>query len=278
MEEATLTLKQELARAEQAERDWKKLGGQAEGAGAELARRVPQVAAARAHEASMRAAVAKAELDLERTRIVAPYDGRVLDRQADVGFFAAPGTPLGELYSTGIFEVTLPLAPDQFAQLAITLGFDAARQGVEGPPVALAGMFGGTLHDWQGTVARTGGAIDAQTRTVPVVVEVRDEPAAGRPPLAPGMFMRAKVGGVTEENLSPIPRSSLLGDSRVLVVDKENKLQFREVEVAQKTDDEALIRSGFQGGDRVCLTVLDDAVSGMEVAVLNAEPAAAPQL
>lgn len=72
---------QEQARAEQALIDWERLGGGEPPS--DLVLRKPQLAAATARAASARSALAKARLDLERTVIRAPFDGRLLRQLVD---------------------------------------------------------------------------------------------------------------------------------------------------------------------------------------------------
>ena len=105
--QAQLRLEEEEARAEQARRDWEKLGdGDAAGS---LVLRLPQMAEARAVAASAAARVEEAKRDLERARIRAPYAGRILDKRVDVGQYVTPGTVLARIYAVDYAEIRLPL-------------------------------------------------------------------------------------------------------------------------------------------------------------------------
>ena len=90
--QARVRLAEEEAQSRQAELDWQRLGGDERPT--ELVLRVPQLALARANVAAAEARVREAERDLERTRISAPYDGRVLAKHVDVGQVVGPGTML----------------------------------------------------------------------------------------------------------------------------------------------------------------------------------------
>ena len=80
--QARFRLAQEEAEAEVARREWDALG---RGAPRELALRQPQLEEARAAVAAAEAGVERAERDLERTEIMAPYSGRVRTTNVDIG-------------------------------------------------------------------------------------------------------------------------------------------------------------------------------------------------
>lgn len=73
--------------------------------------------AADAEVALARAARNAAARQLEKCSIRAPFDGVVLERQAQVGALAAPGTPLLRLVSTAAAEVEAQIAPESAVDL-----------------------------------------------------------------------------------------------------------------------------------------------------------------
>ena len=66
--------------------------------------------------------VARAERDLERTRLIAPYDGRVRTERIDAGQFVNRGESVATLYSIDFAEVRLPVHDDDLAFLPLSLG------------------------------------------------------------------------------------------------------------------------------------------------------------
>ncbi len=81
------------------------------------------------------------------------------------------------------------------------------------------------------------------------------------------MFVGAEIIGRLVEDVAVIPRSALRGDERVLIVDKDNKLHFRTVEVLRADFETVIISSGLNEGERVCISPLESVVDGMEVRV-----------
>ncbi len=223
----------------------------------------------RVAEASLREArarLAKAERDLERTEIVAPYDGRVRNKQVDVGQFVNRGNPIATIFATDYVEVRLPIKDDELQFVDVPLGGNANTMGA---PVTLQAKFGGEQVEWLGHVARTEGEIDPQTRMVNVVARVLSpyETEKGKPPLSVGLFVSAEIQGGFFDDVVVLPRIALRGASQVYVVDADNKLRFREVEVLREVNDLVYVKEGLSRGERVCISPLETAIDAMPVRV-----------
>ena len=59
------------------------------------------------------------------------------------------------------------------------------------------------------------------------------------------------------------------GENRIAIVDDENRLRFRRVEILRIASDQVYIQSGIETGERVCLSALETQVDGMEVRILE---------
>lgn len=267
-----LRLAQEEAEADVARQEWKDLGG---GEASPLALRVPQLAEAEAALASARAAVVRAERDLERTRIRAPYAGRVREKNVDRGQYVTPGTPLAHIYSVDFAEIRLPLPNADLAFVDLPLVFRGAETGKPGPEVTLRAEFAGRSFEWHGRLVRTEGEIDPRSRMVHAVARVKDPYGKGsdpeRPPLAAGMYVEAEISGRPVEGVAVIPRTALRDGDQVLIVDQDNRLRFRDVEVLRISDDRAIVGSGLNDGDRLCLSNLSAVTNGMRVRIFGEE-------
>jgi RND family efflux transporter MFP subunit len=222
-----------------------------------------RIAAAAVRQA--KASLVKAELDLDRTEIRAPYAGRVRSEQVDVGQFVTRGTAVGRIYAVDYAEVRLPVPDHELAFVNLYgLGPDDP-----GPEVELVAEFAGAKRTWRGRIVRTEGEIDPKSRMVHVVARVEDpygrESSDGRPPLAVGLFVEAHIFGVTARDAIVLPRSALRGENRVLVIDADNRLRYREVELLRVSGDDVIVRSGLEAGERVCVSPLQSVVDGMEV-------------
>lgn len=263
---AELRVAQEEADAAVARRDWQALGRSEEPP--PLVVRVPQLEAARAELASARAALAKAERDVERTRVRAPYDGRVLERVVDVGQFVDRGASLATVYAVDYAEVRLPIPDRDLALLELERIPSTASEEGQGPSVTLRARFARNPYEWQGTIVRTEGMIDPVTRSVVLVARV-DDPYGPRgelerPPLLAGMFVHASVEGRALASAVRLPREALRSEGRVFVLE-DGGLAFRAVEIHGGDRDSVLVTDGLEGGEHVVLSPIELPVEGMRL-------------
>lgn len=234
------------------------------------ARRAQRVSEAGLAEA--RVALEQAKWDLERTEIVAPFEGRVREKSVDVGQFVSRGAPFATLYATDYAEIRLPIADHQLAYLDLP----SVRGGAEGegPVVHLHARFAGARHEWSGRIVRTEGEIDRRSRMVHVVARVEDpygmsEGGENRTPLAVGLFVQAEVEGPMAEDVRVVPRYAMRDDAHILVVGADDRLRTHEVEVLRIDGDDVLIRTQLEPGERICVSPLQVVVEGMPVHTLD---------
>ena len=261
----------ERAESQVAAEDWRDLG---QGEADPLVLREPQLAEAEAAVAAAEADVKKARLDLERTRIRAPFDGRVRTKHVDLGQFVVPGQAIAGVHAIDYAEVRLPVPDDELAFVDLPFGFSDGPDGA-GPPVQISARFAGRRHAWQGSIVRTEGELDATSRMLHLVARVEgpyrrgDDPE--RPPLAVGLFVDATIAGRTLADAVLLPRSALHEAGQVLVVDEDNRLRLRDVDVARVDSETMVLSGGLKEGERVCVSQLDVVVDGMEVRTVAAE-------
>jgi hypothetical protein len=144
---------QERAEAEAAERAWRELEG--DRPADPLVRRAPQIRDAEAELAAARALLQKRQLDLQRTRVVAPFAGRVQAVVADLGQTVQAGQRLATLFDTSAVEIRLPLPLEDAAFVDLPLDGTVPPEG--GPEVLLRASYGDRTHEWRGRIVRIGG-------------------------------------------------------------------------------------------------------------------------
>jgi RND family efflux transporter MFP subunit len=229
---------------------------------------------AEANLQAAKAALSRAERDILRTRITAPYDGRVRSESVDIGQFVNRGAPIASLYATDLAEVRLPIHDEELAFLDLPL---AGQGAASGPLAVLRARFAGADHSWEATVVRTEGELDPQTRMVNVIAQVEApyEQQGNRPPLAVGLFVEAEIMGRLVEGVFVLPRSAIQANRQVYVIDRDNRLQFRDVEIVRSVDEGVYITRGIESGETVCLSTVSNAVEGMLVQPTDAAEALA---
>ena len=181
------------------------------------------------------AQVRDAQNKLAHTVIVAPTDGIVLTRSAEVGQIAVPGsTVLFHLARDAQIEMRGQVAEQDVPRLALGQSATVRLDGVS--------------KSFTGTIWQIGAVIDAGTRqgTVRIVLPADQN-------LRPGAFARADidVGSATGVLL---PQTAVLSDEQgnyVLIVDKDNKLERRAVTVGGARSEGLLVSQGLNGSERV---------------------------
>ena len=207
----------------------------------------------------------QAKRDLERTEIHAPFTGLVRSERVDTGQFVSRGESVASIYGSDYVEVRLPIADSQLAYLNVPLTQRGELKEIDAPMTTLSANFAGTEQKWFGRIVRTEAEIDAMSRMVHAVARIRagEDGNNMSPPV--GLFVQADIEGRLVDNVFVLPRSALRNDSQVLIIDTDNRLQYRTVEILRIYRDEIYITNGLNGGEVVCLSPLQTVVNGMLV-------------
>ena len=239
--------------------------------------REAKVASAQARLQSAEAELAQADVDLARTKVRAPFDGRVLFTQVDLGQYIVKGESLARIFSTDRAEVRLPLTDEQLRFLDTPFG-GGRDSGPLNTPVKLKARVGGEDVAWQGYLDRMDGAVDENNRVWYAVAFVDDPYGLQSPtpvtPLVVGLFVEAEITGRTVDQVYRLPRSALRDNEAVLVVDGQNRLRRRPVEVLRTDFTSVYVAEGIVPGDRVCVSPVDTFVDGLLVEVVEEQGAA----
>ncbi len=225
LETSKRALEEELQRVRIAEDNWTNSGF--EGTPSDLVLRKPQLREARANVTSSAAAVRKAEYDLAQTKVTAPYDGVVLERNVNPGGVLQNGMQIARIYDGTIFEVRIPLSVRESERLK-RLIIDA--------PVMVESSS--DKRKWRGRVARVEQSIDTKNRWKNVVVEIQNTEG-----LFPGMFVAAHLPGKNHKHAIILPEHFLGEGGNVWIVDKQSRLQRFPANVLFRNDGKIIISS-----------------------------------
>jgi RND family efflux transporter MFP subunit len=274
--EMQLLLAEEQAKAQQAEKNWHRLvqGGEP----SDLVLRKPQVLGAKAALASAEAELMLVRLDIQRTHIKAPYAGRILEQQVDIGQYVSPGTVLAKIYAVDYAEIRLPLSDEQLQFIDVPESYRGQQQNNQfKPEVILNTVMGIQRNQWQGRIMRAEGAYDTRSRRLSLVAQV-DNPYAktadNKPPLKVGQFVEAKIKGKQLQQVFVIPRSAIRNNSELIIVNEQSRLNIRQITALWSDADYVVIEQGLQEGEWLCITPVQYAVNDLQVhALINGEPA-----
>ncbi|RPA23691.1 efflux RND transporter periplasmic adaptor subunit [Shewanella frigidimarina] len=267
--QATAALNEEKARGVVAKIEFKDFG---KGLPPELGLRIPQLKKEQANVKYAEAALARAQRNLARTVIRAPFDGIIKARNVDLGQYVTLGTNLGELYDTSIAEIRLPLANEDLAYL----------ESVDNPETAvtLTALLAGKQVSWQGNIVRSENVIDEQTRMVYLVAEIHDpylrnNKTEGQLPLKYGSFVNAVITGRTVNDVVKLPRH-VVRNGQVAVVSADNIIEMRKVNIIRSDVDTIYIQGSFKANERVSTTSINSLNSGQVIKVLGEETKTEP--
>jgi len=251
LQRAQAALHEEIARGQVAKKEWQSASSALP---PELGLRKPQLAREQASLRSAEAALARAQRNLERTKIVAPYDALINKRQVDLGQFVGTGNSLGIISSYNIGEIRLPMSNSDYN----LLGDD-----ILGASVTLTRQENGQTKQWLAKVIRDEGVIDEVSRMVYLVAQVTN-PYQQAHKLKFGTFINAKISSTQQNQLVVLP-SYLYKEGKVATVDDNNILHINDVELFRRDKNNVYISSGLEAGQQVALTKIEHLFEGMKV-------------
>lgn len=233
------------------------------------AKRVAAVNAARLADAQ--ASYRQAELDLDRANIRAPFDAVIQSRDVELGQYVNRAQTVAVLLGADEVEVRVPLAIRQLGFLDVPLGMRGELTDELAPDVSLKGFYGGDEYTWAGKLVRTEAVIDPNSNTVQTIIRVQQPGAGAAPaknaeiPLPIGLYVQAQIEGRRVDDLISLPRSVIRNNNQVLVVDAENKMYYRDVEIYRLEEERVLISGGILPGEFICTSPIQAVVNGMTV-------------
>ena len=181
------------------------------------------------------------------------------DEQVDLGQFVTRGQNIGTIYATDYVEVRLPIAADQLVYLGVPSSTRGQIPEAIRPPVTVAADFGNARLLWEGELVRAEAEFDERSRMLYGVARFQsDGNGEDALPVWVGMFVQAEIRGRKVDDIMRLPRSAMRDNNQVMVIDADNRLQFRHVSVLRLEHDDVLIEGGLQRRrDGLCVTAAD---------------------
>lgn len=227
-----------------------------------------EYASAAAALATATAERVRAKRNLERTFIRLPYEGIVRAKESDLGQFVSPGARLGVTFATDFAEVRLPLTDLDLAFVSLPEAADVAESGgADGPDIVLSAVRKGQATRWLAKIVRTEGVVDEKSRVTYAVARI-DDPYrlhSDGQALPIGTFVSAEIQGAVVENIIRVPRSIVRGSNKLVLVDEQDLLRIRQVDVIRSDANYVYVSDNGLAGARAILTALETPVDGMSV-------------
>lgn len=231
LEAAELTARLESAEAalEQAGQDWKRISALFQQQSATRA----DYDAAQAQQRRAKATVAEARALLSYVEVLAPFDGVVTRKLADVGDFASPGKALASLEDTSSYQMEAEVPQALIPRIQAKSRLTAILEGLPAQVV--------------GTVSEISPTVDPLSRTLRVKLDLTETNG-----LSSGQFARLLIP--TGEGSSLRVASSavvLRGQLEIVFVVENRQAKLRLVKAGRRLGDETEILSGLQDGEVV---------------------------
>ena len=252
----------QLAEADVAKEAWEKIG---KGVASDLTLKKPQLKQAVALLEVAKAQVSSAEKKLNKTEIVAPYAGRIQNVNIDLGTTIIPGQPVGALYTSSEIEITLAVKDNDLQFLSIPMDgrkLDPSEQAL----VQIKSFYKGKNQTWIGRLERVDGVIDPVTRMINLIAVFKNDfIETDKPNLPIGLFVEAQIDGIILKDIFSIPVNAISENNEVYIVNNENELVSRQLSLLKKYSDFVIVKDGLKAGERVVISKLSSASSGIKV-------------
>lgn len=281
---AEFDLKVELGNQAVAKREWSLLNpsaGEVNSLSRQLALRRPHLKEKRMALAAAKSRLRKAQLDLQRTVLRAPFNALVLNESVEIGQLINTRSSVATLVGTDEFRVQVSVPIRQLDWIA----FPGAGH-PQGSPVRVIRERGnGEPVVQQGTVVELLGDVTENGRMAQVLVSIADplelkKPAKGRRPLLLGEYVRVEIEGPVLHDVIVLPRDAIREGTRVWVKNAGNQLEVRPVEVLLSRKETVLVNQGLRDGDAIITSQVPAAIPGLPLQTVEQPPSpvtAAPE-
>jgi RND family efflux transporter MFP subunit len=262
---AEFEYKLELGQQDIAKREWSLVEDKADATGLdeELTLRKPHLRKATAALEGAQAALGKAELDLKRTGITAPFNLLVLDRQVNLGAQVSPQTALAEIVGTDEYWVEVTIPADRLPWVRLP-----GAEGEPGSPARVRTPAGLEVQaEWPGRVIQRRANLERAGRLAQLIVSVQNPLNGARGgsavALLLGMYVRVEIEGPEMEAVFSVPRMNLQHGDSVWLMNADDRLEIRKVEIAWRDREQVLVRRGLADGERLVVSDIPAPVPGM---------------
>ena len=258
--QASSDLEIERAQAHVAQAEWDRIkDGSNQIIPSNLYLRKPQLAEKLARYRAAQASEKRANRNLERTYIKAPYDAIISGRDISLGSVVNPGSQFGSLSSTSVAEIRLPVADKELQYL---------NQGGIGANVTLTAEYAGKPTSWQAKIVRSEGVIDQKSRMSYLVAHI-DTPYASDQPLRFGSYVNATIAG-RELNNAIIVAHHLVKNGKIAVLNDDLTLSFKTLNIVREQNGMVIASQGLNDGEQLITSALDFPTEGMQVKLNDA--------
>lgn len=214
--------------------------------------------------------VDQAKLDLERTKIRAPFDGRVRQKMVGLGQYLNQGSAAAVIFAIDYAEVRLPIAAKERQYLQLPEMDGDAPISVE----LRDAISTESTHRWMAQIVRTEGTLDTDSLELFAIARI-DDPfgiKSGNPSLRIGQPVTGLISGNVLQNVVALPRVAVRQLDQIVLVSKEDQI-LKNMSISPIWSDEEFIiveDSVEYEGSLLAITHIVHAPDGAEVEIMQA--------
>ena len=258
----------ERRRAEVAKREWNSFGQiDATEEQRALAQREPQLEAAKLAVKAAESSLKKADLDLKRTTLRAPFNSMVVSESVDLGQLVSPQTTVAKLVGTDEYHVQVSVPVSSLRTIS------ARTDDAPGSPATVTQRVGADTIVRRGEVIRQLPDLDPGGAMARILVRIEDPIGErGELPLLLGSFVDVATEALPIDDAIRIPRIALRNGRNVYVMNDENLLEIRDVSIVWSEPEAVLVASGLRARERVVISRIPTPIPNMLLRTAEPSP------
>lgn len=200
--------------------------------------------------------VARAERDLENTRLRAPFDAVVMSETVEPGRMLSVNDVVTSLYDVTSLEVRFTLSDAQFGRVS------RDESPLIGRTIDLRWRLGTELYERTAIIDRVGAEVASDRGGIDVFARLESGTEASA--LRPGAFVELSVPGSLVQNAVRVPEAAVYGGNQVFIIE-ENRLKSVPITLAGFEGEQAIVQGALKAGDEIVINRLSRAGNGLLV-------------
>jgi membrane fusion protein (multidrug efflux system) len=161
------------------------------------------------------------EEKLSKYTVYAPFDGIITKSYSDVGGNVNPGSPVIDFIRKGKMEIELSVNTSEINFINIGDKVNFIENG----------------NTYKGQVIRKGNFVNSRTQNISVFTSIDIDVNS----LYNGMYVNATIITKGIDNVCKLPRRSIFKKNKVFIIDKNNELKIKEVNIISYQGDDVVV-------------------------------------
>jgi multidrug efflux pump subunit AcrA (membrane-fusion protein) len=229
----------------------------------ELILRKPHLEEAQAALEAAEAALASAQLDVDRCTVKAPFNAVIQDKFVDVGAQVSTAAALLKIMGTDEYWVEALVPVNQLEWITIPKN----NQHTGSNAKVFDSVWAPDTYR-KGTVIRLLGQLEEQGRLAQVLVSIKDplsleSDSPNVPPVLVDSYVRVEIEGKILQNVFSVYRNYLHDGDNVWIMGTDDRLRILPVDVVFRDKEMVYLTNGIHAGDRIVTTDISAPVDGM---------------